>query len=69
MYVHWEVQVLLLYSDTLQVHTYVYGAYTHGYALHHVYYWRGFIFGDVLATHQTAKFKSSPNLPAIRYYD
>ena len=37
------------------------------YALHHVYYWRGCKFGDVRSIRQTAKLKSSPNFPAIRY--
>ena len=36
------------------------------YALRHVYYWRGFKFGDVLTIRQTAKLKSSANFPAIR---
>ena len=37
------------------------------YALHHVYYWRGFTFGDIRSIRQTAKLNSSTNFPAIRY--
>ena len=35
--------------------------------IRHVYYMRGFKFGGVLTIRQTAKLKSPPNFPAIRY--